>query len=88
MAAKPISAHPKKSEVEMMSDLDDVCTDLLVDKVEFWSEIHKMADHYKAKRNVSDREILDIIRSLVRGRQTREQAAESVLKYLWLSGRF
>ena len=82
MAAKPISPHPKKSEVEMMSDLDDVCTDLLVDKVEFWSEIHKMADHYKAKRNVSDREILDIIRSLVRGRQTREQAAESVLKYL------
>jgi len=82
MASKSISAHRKKTEVEMMSDLDDVCTDLLVDKVEFWSKIHKMADHYKAKRNISDREVLDIIRSLVRGKQTLGQAAASVLRYL------
>ena len=81
MGGTPAVAQGKKSEVDRLSDLDVVCTDLLVDKVEYWSEIHKMANHYKSKRNVSQGEILDNIRQLVRGQQTIEEATEAVLKY-------
>jgi hypothetical protein len=76
-----MSSSRKASAVDRLSDYDDICTDLLVDKVEFWSEIHKMAKHYKGKRKVTEREVLDIIRKLTRGHTTICEAADHLLKY-------
>ena len=67
--------------MDMLSDYDDICTDLLVDKVQFWSETHKMAKHYKAKRKVTEREVLDTIRKLVRDMTTLSEAADTLLQY-------
>ena len=82
MTAKSSMSVPRKrSAVDKLSDYDDICTDLLVDKVEFWSEIHKMAKHYKGKRKITDREVLDIIRRLIREETTLSEAAEALLLY-------
>jgi hypothetical protein len=70
--------------VNLFADYDDTCTDLLVDKVLFWSKIHKMAKHYKAKRGVSEREVLDVICDLVREETSLSEAAEAVMKYVLL----
>lgn len=79
----PVSFSSRKpSPVDKLSDYDDLCTDLLVDKVCFWSETHKMAKHYKAKRKVTERDVLDIIRGLIRGKTTLTEAAESLLSYM------
>src|SRR5271167_1495574 len=75
------SAQRKQSAVDKLSDYDDICTDLLVDKVKFWSEIHKMAKHYKAKRKVTEREVLDIVRRLARDKTTLSEAADTLLQY-------
>jgi hypothetical protein len=81
LAAPAASSSRKAGAVDKLSDYDDICTDLLVDKVEFWSEIHKMSKNYKAKRRVTDREILTIIRRLVRGETAISEAAQAVLRY-------
>ena len=75
------SAQHKPSAVDKLSDFDDICTDLLVDKVEFWSETHKMAKRYKAKRKVTEREVLDIVRKLVRDKTTLSEASDTLLQY-------
>ena len=80
-AKSSLSVPRKRSAVDKLSDYDDICTDLLVDKVEFWSEIHKMAKHYKGKRKITDREVLDIIRRLIREETTLSEAAEALLLY-------
>jgi hypothetical protein len=80
MAAARTSQR-KSGAVDKLSDYDDICTDLLVDKVEFWSEIHKMARHYKARRKVTEREILDVIRNMIRNKQPVAEAAENLLRY-------
>jgi triphosphoribosyl-dephospho-CoA synthetase len=77
--AKQLS--PSTSAVDNLSDYDDICTDLLVDKVLFWSKIHKMAKNYKAKRTVSEREILDAIRDMVLEKTTLSEAADTVMGY-------
>jgi hypothetical protein len=79
MSTKSGSTRP--SAVDRLSDYDDICTDLLVDKVEFWSEIHKMAKHYKGKRKVTGRDVLDVIRKLTRGETNSREAAEQLLRY-------
>jgi hypothetical protein len=71
----------RSSAVEKLSDYDDICTDLLVDKVCFWGETHKMSKHYKTKRRVSEREVLAVIRALIRGQTTAAEAAEALLQY-------
>ena len=71
----------KPSAVDKLSDYDDICTDLLVDKVEFWSEIHKMAKHYKGKRKVTVREVLDVIRKLIREDCSLSEAADTLRQY-------
>ena|SRR5436190_23643273 len=71
----------KQSAVDKLSDYDDICTDLLVDKVEFWSETHKMAKNYKGKRKVTERDVLDVVRILVRGKTTLAEAAETLLRH-------
>lgn len=81
MSARPSSNSHKQSAVDKLSDYDDICTDLLVDKIEFWSETHKMAKHYKARRKVTEREILDIIRNMVQKKQSVSEAAEDLLQY-------
>jgi hypothetical protein len=87
MSAKPSLSSSsfsvrKPNAVDKLSDYDDICTDLLVDKVEFWSEIHKMAKHYKGKRKVTERDVLDIIRKLIREDFTLTEAADTLLRYL------
>jgi hypothetical protein len=74
MSAKP-SSNRKPTAVEKLSEYDDICTDLLIDKVEFWSQIHKMADHYKSKRKITDRQVLDIVRNVSRGMSTLQEAS-------------
>jgi hypothetical protein len=85
MSVKPPSSTPsaqrKPSAVDKLSDYDDLCTDLLVDKVEFWSETHKMAKHYKGFRKVTEREVLDIIRKVARGKTTLSEAADTLSRY-------
>ena len=78
MAVKPTSSR-WQSAVDKLSDYDDICTDLLVDKVEFWSQIHKMAKNYKPVRRVSGRDVLDVIRTMVR-EETTLAAAEKLVK--------
>ena len=78
MAAKPGFSR-WQSAVDKLSEYDDICTDLLVDKVEFWSQIHKMAKNYKAVRRVTGRDIVDIIRSMVR-EETTVAAVEKLVK--------
>lgn len=85
MATRSSSQH-KPNAVDRLSDYDDVCTDLLIDKVMFWSEIHKMAKHYKGKRKVTEREILDIIRKLIREQTTLQEAAEAIAQYFRVIG--
>ena len=68
--------------MENLSNYDDICTDLLVDKVEFWSEIHKMGKHYKRKRKIRDREVIDVIRGMVREKTTLSDAAEKIIEYI------
>jgi Txe/YoeB family toxin of Txe-Axe toxin-antitoxin module len=75
----------KPSAVDRLSDYDDICTDILIDKVEFWSEIHKMAKHYKGKRKVTEREVLDVIRDLVRENTSLCEASEKLIKYPYSS---
>jgi hypothetical protein len=85
MSAKPTPSSSfsvrKPSAVDKLSEYDDICTDLLVDKVEFWSEIHKMAKHYKGKRKVTERDVLDVIRKLIREDLTLIEAADTLLRY-------
>jgi len=81
MSARPSSNSRKQSAVDKLSDYDDICTDLLVDKIEFWSETHKMAKHYKASRKVTEREVLDVIRNMVQNKQSVSEAAEDLLQY-------
>ena len=81
------SPQRKQSAVDKLSDYDDICTDLLVDKVEFWSETHKMAKNYKGKRKVTERDVLDVIRKLARDRTTLTEAAETLIRY-WRFGTF
>jgi len=83
MSAKPSTSFSvrKPSAVDKLSDYDDICTDLLVDKVEFWSEIHKMAKHYKGKRKVTERDVLDVIRKLVHDNLAISEAADTLLQY-------
>lgn len=83
MALKPTSSR-WQSAVDKLSDYDDICTDLLVDKVEFWSQIHKMAKNYKAVRRVSGREVVGIIRGMVR-EDTTVSAAEKLVQYCCIS---
>ena len=74
------SSQRKSSAVDKLSDYDDICTDILVDKVEFWSETHKMANHYKTRRKVTEREILDVIRNMIQNKQSPSEAADSLLR--------
>ena len=67
--------------MQKFCDYDDICTDLLIDKVGFWSQTHKMAKNYKGKRAVSEEEVLTLIRNMVKGNQSLAQAAEALLKY-------
>jgi hypothetical protein len=87
MSAKPSFSSSfsvrRPTAVDRLSDYDDICTDLLVDKVEFWSEIHKMAKHYKGKRKVTEREVLDVIRRIIRDDLPITHAADTLLQY-WL----
>ena len=83
MALRPTSSR-WQSAVDKLSDYDDICTDLLVDKVEFWSQIHKMAKNYKAVRRVSGREVVGIIRAMVREERTGS-AAEKLVQYCRIS---
>ena len=69
-----------RSAVEKLSDFDDLCTDVLVDKIEFWSKTHKMAKHYKSKRSVPEREVLHIVRSVARNTTSLSDAAEALLR--------
>lgn len=80
MAVKPASPR-KASAVDKLSDYDDLCTDLLIDRVEFWAEVHKMAPHYSRRRHPSGDEVVDVIRTLIRDKKTSQQAAESILRY-------
>lgn len=82
MSSRSSLASRKPNAVEKLSNYDDICTDLLVDKVEFWSEIHKMGKHYKRKRKITDREVVDIIRSVAREKTTLSDAAEKIIKYI------
>lgn len=75
------SAQHMQSAVDRLSDYDDICTDLLIDKVEFWSEIHKMAKNYKSKRKVTERDVLEVIRKFARDRTTPNEAAETLIRY-------
>ena len=81
MSTKTASTPRKASAVDRLSEYDDICTDILVDKIEFWSEIHKMAKHYKAKRQVTEKDVLDVIRKLIHNETTLQQAAECLLRY-------
>jgi hypothetical protein len=83
MAVKSSFSQSKiPTAVERLSEYDDICTDLLIDKVCFWSEIHKMAKHYKGKRTVTEAEVVAIVRRLIRGNVTLHEAAESVSQYI------
>jgi hypothetical protein len=84
MAATSTSSSGWKSAVDKLSAYDDICTDLLVDKVEFWSQIHKMAKNYKAVRKPSGDNVVAIIREMVRG-GTTVSAADKLVKYCLVS---
>ena len=81
LSSSSSSSQRKQSAVDKFSDYDDICTDLLVDKVEFWSETHKMAKNYKSKRKVTERDVLEVIRKLARDRTTLTEAAETLIRY-------
>jgi hypothetical protein len=74
------SSRVLRSAVEKLSDCDDLCTDVLVDKIEFWSKTHKMAKHYKSKRSVPERDVLAIVRSVARNTTSLSDAAEALLR--------
>ena len=84
MSARSSSRIPPRSAAEKLSDLDDICTDILVDKIEFWSKTHKMAKHYKSKRSVPERDVLDIVRKVARNQTTPVDATESLLRQVAL----
>lgn len=81
MATKRAYPPRFRSAVDKLSAYDDFCTDLLIDKVVFWSWVHKMEKRYKGIRRVSDREVLNIIRDMVR-EGTTLVAAEKLVQYI------
>jgi hypothetical protein len=81
MSLRPSCDGQDDRAVQKFCDFDDVCTDLLVDKVGFWVQTHKMARGYKSKRTVSEEDVLQVIRRMVGEEQSLREGALEVMKY-------
>lgn len=47
-----------------LATIDDALTDLLLERVFYWSEVRKATVHYKPLRGITDRHIHDLVRSI------------------------
>ncbi|KAK6543785.1 Histone-lysine N-methyltransferase set9 [Orbilia ellipsospora] len=63
MPSKP--KKPYALSLRLLSSFDDILTDVLVDKLFYWTNIRKVHPRYQSNRTIKDKQVGDIIRTHV-----------------------
>ncbi|KAI5306607.1 Histone-lysine N-methyltransferase set9 [Ascosphaera pollenicola] len=80
MSRKSTSDRREKLTLARLASYDDIITDVLVDRVYFWSKIQKNRTKYSHARGLSDEEVPSIIRDNVIVAKDAEKAEKLLLE--------
>ncbi|EWC44502.1 hypothetical protein DRE_06770 [Drechslerella stenobrocha 248] len=76
-------AKPKKHytlSLRLLSSFDDILTDVLVDKLFYWTNIRKVHPRYQSNRTIKDKQVGDLVRTHICVGRNIQQATDRLLE--------